>query len=76
MAFYSIKKSNYVEDDIVFGKSRIGGWLSRANVKGRIKDVNMRSLNGRVDGLMIFDHPLSKEEVLDIYNQTKPKTKK
>lgn len=48
-----------------FGNSQIGSWISDRNLK------ETRSLQGRVDEVMIFNHALSDEEMENLYHAGK-----
>ena len=64
-------RDNAFEGDIVFGKTRMGSWLTQVLVKGRVRNADTRTLGGWMDSLMIFDQALGGEEVADIYNKTR-----
>jgi hypothetical protein len=49
------------------GAAEIGNWVPQD-----LKDYRIRSLNGRIDEFIVFDAPLSSEELRRIYESGKP----
>ena len=51
------------------GTAEIGNWVPQD-----LKDFRIRSLNGRVDEFILFDRPLTPEEIQTIYENGKPQS--
>ncbi len=47
-----------------FGSTQIGNWASEG-----FKDHSVRTLNGRIDELLLFDRALTEDEVNELYEQ-------
>ncbi|MEQ8848265.1 LamG-like jellyroll fold domain-containing protein [Botrimarina sp.] len=55
------------ETKIRFGAAEIGNWVGEGFV-----DHTVRSLNGRIDELLLFSRPLSGKEIGELYVQGRP----
>lgn len=55
------------ETKIRFGAAEVGNWVGTGFV-----DHTVRSLNGRMDELLIFDRPLSGDEISELHHQGQP----
>jgi ferric-dicitrate binding protein FerR (iron transport regulator) len=60
---HEVKKSTTLR----FGPTQVGNWESRGFV-----DHVVRSLNGRIDELLLLDVPLSSDEVAELYRTGRP----
>jgi hypothetical protein len=55
------------ETTLRIGAAEIGNWVPQD-----LKDYRIRSLNGRIDEFILFDSPLTGDEIREIYESGKP----